>query len=59
MFIFLQENITREEILASDYRLIFRSQNAVQRSLEMLAQPRPDNFLGRRNLIEPPPIEPE
>jgi hypothetical protein len=59
MYLFLQKIITREEILASDHRLICRSQNAVQKSLEMLALPRPDIFLGRRNLIEPPPIEPE
>lgn len=57
MYPFLQETITRKDILASDYRLIFRSQDAVQKSLKMLAQPRPDIFLGRRNLIEPPPIE--
>jgi hypothetical protein len=57
MYLFLQETISREEIVASDHRMILRSQDAVQKSLEMLALPRPDNFLGRRNLIEPPPIE--
>jgi hypothetical protein len=57
MYPFLQETITRIEIVAKDCQLILRSQDALLKSREMLALPRPDSFLGRRNLIEPPPIK--
>lgn len=57
MYPFLQETITRIDIVARDYELILRSHDALLYSRKVLALPRPDSFLGRRNLIEPPPIK--
>jgi hypothetical protein len=54
---FLQETIRREQIVESDNGLIDRSHAALRKSWALLAHPRPDSFLGRRNLIEPPPME--
>jgi hypothetical protein len=56
-YVFLEETISLGEIVTSDNRLISRSHNLLDQSREMLARPCPDVFLGRRNLIEPPPIE--
>ena len=57
MYPFLQERLTLKEIVVSDSQMISRSYDAIQKSWAMLAVRRPDLFLGRRNLIEPPPIE--
>jgi hypothetical protein len=57
MYPFLQTTVTRTDIVETECRLILRSQEALLKSRKMLALPRPDSFLGRRNLIEPPPIE--
>ena len=57
MYPFLQETLTRVDIVVTESKLILRSQDALLKSRKMLALPRPDTFLGRRNLIEPPPIE--
>ena len=51
-----QQKITHDEIVDSDERVLSRSYDALQRTWEMLAT-KPDLFLGRRNLIEPAPIE--
>lgn len=59
MYPFLQETLTRIDIVVTDCQLILRSQDALLKSRRMLALPRPDTFLGRRNLIEPSPIEHE
>jgi len=56
MYPFLQETVSRAEIVASDQRLIGRSHDAIQKSRALLALACPDVFLGRRNLIEPPSI---
>jgi len=57
MYPFLQETVTRTDIVTAECRLILRAQDALLRSRRILALPPPDSFLGRRNLIEPPPIE--
>ena len=57
MYPFLQERLALEEIVASDSQMIRRSYDAIQKSWAILAVKRPDLFLGRRNLIEPSPIE--
>jgi hypothetical protein len=57
MYPFLQEPLTRLDIVVTDCRLILLSRDALLKSRKMLALPGPDTFLGRRNLIEPPPIE--
>jgi hypothetical protein len=57
MYPFLQETLTRLDIVVTDCRLILRSRDALLKSRKMLALPRPDTFLGRRNLIEPPLID--
>jgi hypothetical protein len=57
MYPFLQETLTRLDIVVTDCRLILHSRDALLKSRKMLALPRPDTFLGRRNLIEPSPID--
>jgi hypothetical protein len=57
MYPFLQETLTRLDIVVMDCRLILRSQDALLKSSKVLALPRPDTFLGRRNLIELRPVE--
>ena len=59
MYPFLQESLTRVDIVVMDCRLILRSQDALLKSRKVLALPRPDTFLGRGNLIAPPPVEHE
>ena len=57
MYPFLHETVSRAEIVASDQRLIGRSHDAIQKSRALLALACPDVFLGRRSLIEQPPIK--
>jgi hypothetical protein len=54
---FMEVALSREEVVVWNNDLIERSRDALRRSWALLAQPSPDLFLGRRNLIEPPPIQ--